>query len=674
MSHTNSVSYIYNPLNQTEVELRKNFVVRDKEFRTIFDDIKTASMKHPEPHYIIQGQRGQGKTTLLLKLYYEVKREEKLIKKIVPVIFNEEQYHISSLFGLWSHAAEKLEEEHEAFIGAYDTIESLYEASDFEVEAFKYLEGCLKKEKKKLILFIDNVGHLFDKLDKKEQQRLREVLITCPEIRLIGASSEVLEHTYDYSKPFYQLFRIINLHGLKKEEAITLLLKLGEHYKQDNIKEIVSNDPGRIESLRRLTSGVPRTLVLLFEIFVDNREGSAFMDLEIVLDRVTPLYKHRMDDLPTQQQKIVDAIALEWDAIAAKDIAVKTHLTSKTVSSQLKLLEKKRIIKKIPTTTKNHFYQVDERFFNIWYLMRYGRQRGKNRVQWLVRFLECWCSEIELENRVKQHLDAMRSGGMHVKHAYYFTEALAKTKLPMGLQHGLIIQTRDFLQDKDQYLLQELSQSDLDLYTNAVDYFLKGEFDEALKSLKPIQNKNGEVLSLIALTYLKGFNDFKKAEEFYLRALESGHPHAKFHLSHLYFIQHKNKELALELVKTNDSERESKNTLLTTSLILLWNNKLEDSLNITEITFNKKPLIKIGLNSVKNYFMLLIAKKQYYTALKLFNNSPLDLKEKLTPLYYALFHFLKDDFPNETKKMGPELEETVTEIIKKVHQWEKDYA
>jgi ribosomal protein S16 len=37
-------------------------------------------------------------------------------------------------------------------------------------------------------------------------------------------------------------------------------------------------------------------------------------------------------------------------------------------------------------------------------------------------------------------------------------------------------------------------------------------------------------------------------------------------------------------------------------------------------------------------------------------------------------YFLKEDFPNEYKKMGAELKETVEEIIEKVKQWEKDYA
>ena len=58
----------------------------------------------------------------------------------------------------------------------------------------------------------------------------------------------------------------------------------------------------------------------------------------------------------------------------------------------------------------------------------------------------------------------------------------------------------------------------------------------------------------------------------------------------------------------------------------------------------------------------------------MFNENPFDLKERLKPVYYALMHFLEDDFPNETKKMGEELKQTVDEIIQNVHQWEKDYA
>ena len=673
MSRTSSVSYIYNPLNQTEEELLKNFVVREREFNTIFNEIKGSDMSLPEPHFIVQGQRGQGKTTLLLKLYYEIRRDKKLSKFIIPLIYNEEQYHINTLFGLWSHTAEKLEEEEESFKGIYDAVEATYNTEDSEMEAFKSLEGALKKKKKKLILLIDNIGQLLDKLTRKEQQRLREVLITGAEIRLVGASSVVLEHTYDYSKPFYELFRWVNLYGLTRKEAETLLLKLGEYYKQENIKKIIEYEPGRVEALRRLTGGVPRTVVLLFEIFVDHEEGNAFQDLEFILDRVTPLYKHRMDDLSPQQQKIVDAIALNWDAMATKEIAEKTRMESKAVSSQLKLLEKNRIIHKIKTTTKNYFYQVTERFFNIWYLMRYGRQRGKSRVQWLVHFLQNWCDETELSERAKKHILSMGKGTMNPKYALYFTEALAGTKIPELLQDDLITHTRFFLEDKDRGLLKELSKSDIELIEEANRYSKENETEKALRSLKAVQNKSGGVL--FALGVLHGlFEDYEKAEYYYLQGIEKGDPHSMAGLFALYFILKKNKEKALELVKEASKKGQYLFTTSYLPIILLWNNEIEESLKVANELIKNEEIAKNYFWVIGAFFTLLLAKKQYYAALKMFNENPFDLKERLKPVYYALMHFLEDDFPNETKKMGEELKQTVDEIIQNVHQWEKDYA
>lgn len=673
MSRTSPVSYIYNPLNQTEEELLKNFVVREREFTTIFKEIKGSGMSHPEPHFIIQGQRGQGKTTLLLKLYYEIRRDKKLSKFIIPLIFNEEQYHINTLFGLWSNTAGKLEEEEESFKGIYDTVEATYNTEDSEMEAFKSLEGVLKKKKKKLILLIDNIGQLLDKLTRKEQQRLREVLITSAEIRLVGASSVVLEHTYDYSKPFYELFRWVNLDGLTRKEAETLLLKLGGYYKQENIKKIIEHEPGRVEALRRLTGGVPRTVVLLFEIFVDHEEGNAFQDLEFILDRVTPLYKHRMDDLSPQQQKIVDAIALNWDAMATKEIAEKTRMESKAVSSQLKLLEKNRIIHKIKTTTKNYFYQVTERFFNIWYLMRYGRRRGKSRVLWLVHFLQTWCSESELSERAEKHIIAMMLGTPHPKYALYFTEALAGTKIPDQLQHDLITHTRIFLENKDRGLLNELSRSDIEIMEEGVRYWEKNEIEKAIRSLEAVQNKERDVL--FGLGALHGlFQDFEKAEYYYLQGVEKGDPHAMAGLSTLYFILRNNKVKALELIKKAGKKEKSLLVAYYLPNILLWNNKIEESLKVWNELMKNKVYIEKSYGGTEVFFTLLLAKKQYYAALKIFNENPFDLKERLKPVYYALMHFLEDDFPNETKKMGEELKQTVDEIIQKVHQWEKVYA
>ncbi len=177
-----------------------------------------------------------------------------------------------------------------------------------------------------MILFIDHIDEMLNKFSRKEHHRLREVFIDSAELRVIGASSVSLEFHYDYGKPFYQFFRMPQLKGLTMDETKTLLLKLGEHYKRERVRNIVKNQPGRVEALRRITGGVIRTIVILFEIFVDDTNGNAFLDLEKILDSVTPLYKHRMDKLSAQQQEIVDFVALKWDAVSTGEIAQKTKL------------------------------------------------------------------------------------------------------------------------------------------------------------------------------------------------------------------------------------------------------------------------------------------------------------------------------------------------------------
>ena len=119
---TSSLS-LYNPNNLTEEELVDRFVIRKKEFQKIFKDIKNSDMKYPEQHYIIEAQRGYGKTTLLKRLYFEIKRDSELKVRLIPVILPEEQYNIRKLFKLWEVTAEYLEMESDEFIGLYDEMD-----------------------------------------------------------------------------------------------------------------------------------------------------------------------------------------------------------------------------------------------------------------------------------------------------------------------------------------------------------------------------------------------------------------------------------------------------------------------------------------------------------------------------------------------------------------------
>ncbi len=545
------VANLYNPHEQSKEQLIESFVVRYNLFKELFQEIKTAAMKYPEQHYLIEGQRGSGKTTLLLRLSYEIENDQELSKRLIPIVFKEEAYYgITRLFNLWEAIARELEIKNTVFTGLYERMTSVYNKdSDYERICFNMLIEALEGKditgkptlpEKKLILFIDNIGEMFINFSDQECHRLREILMTCPFLRFIGATSVVLEASFKYEHAFYEFFKKKHLEGLSKEETRALLLQLAKiHHQEDAIYRIIKQQPGRVETFRILTGGVIRTIVLLFEIFIDNKNGNAITDLELVLDRVTPLYKHRMDDLKPLQREVVDAIALNWDAISAEEIAGKIRRTMEDITIILGELTRVFIVQRVATDVQSSLYYLQERFFNIWYLMRLAPKGSQSKVIWLVRFLECWYSPQELHQRAKKLIMSVSKGDYQPKAAYYLTEALARTgKLDINLEHRMKLATRKLLHEKDTELLTSLSPSDKELLEEADRYYESNEYKKAVDLFLKIKNKNHSIYHQLGFSFDE-LGDFTKAEKYYLMAVEHGDVDAMYNLGVLYYNEFK---------------------------------------------------------------------------------------------------------------------------------------
>ena len=545
-----TVASIYNPDILTKEQLISSFVVRLKKFKKLFADIKSAKMEYPEQHLLVVGLRGMGKTTLLLRLSYEVENDDELNKWLLPIVFNEEEYGVTKLFKFWEKIAEYLERKSPAYSGLFEQMDKAFNESksitQYEQAAFSLLREALHKEKKKLLLFIDNFGDMFKRFGKQEKQRLREVLMTCPELRIIAGSAVAVESFFKYDDPFYELFKIERLDGLTKEETESLLLQLGNHYPNNPAKEIIEKQSQRVETLRRLTGGIPRSIVLLFEIFMDDKDGNAFTDLESILDRVTPLYKHRMDDLSPQQQEIVNAVALNWDAISAKEIAHKTRITSKVVSAQLKQLRENNIVDVQPTQIKNNLYLLHDRFFNIWYLMRMARRSDKNRVLWFIRFLEQWCDEDQLSKRTESLMLSLNRGSYYTKGALYHTTALYYAqKYSLNQRYKLYKRTQRYLEEKDISLHEQIIKSDMAFFGKAIDLLKKNDLENAYEKLLSIKEKSiQDVLLLCAISKQKG--DVDVSENYYQKAIKMKVEYPERILGNIFHYHLKSHETAKE--------------------------------------------------------------------------------------------------------------------------------
>ncbi|MFT6098898.1 MAG: putative ATPase, partial [Arenicella sp.] len=268
-----AVSFIYNPENQSRDELIDGFVIRVRQFKKILRSITSTELDAPPQHFLIEGQRGAGKTSLMLRLRYELDGTPS--DHILPLQLPEEQYGIFNLCALWEHVADELEEVN-GFSGIVEAFDLHAHDQQYDIDCFDLLDRYLENNAKRLVLFLDNFGDLLDRLSEIEHKRLRDIFHTSKRIQLIAGSARTLEQTYKYDQPFYEFFKIERLESLSNVETISLLRSLAkQHNAVSEIDEIALEEPEKIESLRLLSGGVPRTIVFLFEVLLD-QNGEIF--------------------------------------------------------------------------------------------------------------------------------------------------------------------------------------------------------------------------------------------------------------------------------------------------------------------------------------------------------------------------------------------------------------
>jgi hypothetical protein len=659
------LTYLFNPPQKDPRTLKAEFVVRTEIFISLFTDIQEDTMQKPPQHYMILGQRGMGKTTMLLRLKYAIEEDETLNNRLLPVMFNEEQYSMPDLSSFFEHIAKLLAEDHPVYSTLLDTMRVHEYEDEYEQKAYEILVEKLKENKQKIIVFHDNFGQFLDKIGKISTHRLRNILMNSSEIRLVGASATLLEHTSDYNKPFFDFFYQIRLKGMTAAETILLFEKLAENEgKTEAFKEILKTERPRIEVMRKLSGGVIRTMVMLFDVFIDSEKQDSFKDLEAILDRVTPLYKHRMDDLKPQQQLIVDAVAKAWDAVTVSEIAEiaradRQGLKTNQISAQLKQLVDNQIIEIEPRTTgRTNLYRLQERFFNIWYLMRYSTRQDKQRVVWLVKFLEGWCDTNDLKQLFDRFDNNLENGTYEL--STVFDRALAYSMV-----------------DNDEVWLEKEM-----LLKKAINYLAKSNTDtDRLKLL--LKQRAFNMANAVRKAYEKLQKEFDQQIELFDKLIEE-------------FINENNAEKLFNFIDKKDGIQKN---LYEKVVHLLNDNNTELSQRINDIFV----LYRTGSESLKNIIIYLklslyhengdvdlistdkeeeqkiimimivqlLGAKQYHTAYKFFAEIP-RLKNQLKPIYFLTMEYLKDEYPNEYLKAGEEYRETIEELKERVKWFEEN--
>jgi tetratricopeptide (TPR) repeat protein len=443
---------VYNPQSLSKGEAIAQFHAREGIYRTLLGLLR----EERPSHVLIIGTRGMGKTTLLQRVRFGVEDSNDLNARYLPLTFPEEQYNVSRLHHFLLNAVDALADALEQkgdrrameFVEGYSAGLNKATSEEVEEKVPKFLAEMSEKLQRGFLLLVDNADRLFETIEDREQWRLREMLSHRSDLTFFGATTQASEGIYGRERAFFEFFRIQRLAPLSLAEVRSLLLRLSEAVEKPGepgatrrrVEEWLEADAGRLRTLVQLTGGNPRTSVLLFHLVLDGLEGGAREYLEQLLDQCTPNYKGRVDDLPTQAQQVLDALALRWDPATAMEIADDTGLETSAVSTQLTRLVRQGLLEKVdPGDSKKALYQVAERFFNIWYLMRASR-RARTRLRWFVEFLRVFYDSGELEQIALERVDrfrrARRPGARDIENiaAYAFASGAGRKKVEAYLR------------------------------------------------------------------------------------------------------------------------------------------------------------------------------------------------------------------------------------------------
>lgn len=368
----------YNPAFLTEEELLASFVVRKTDLELILNVIRE-NTKSSNQHVLVVGPRGSGKTTLALRAVAEIRRDRELEPKWYPLVFGEESYQVRTAGEFWLEAVFHLAQQtnEERWRKTYEELKSEQNEKTLHDRALAQLLDFADLKKKRILLVVENLNMLLgDQMSDKDAWTLRHTLLNEPRVMLLATATSRFEQIINSGKAMFEVFKVHDLKPMdEKECAVFWLARTGKDIGEKNIRPI-----------KILTGGNPRLLMVISSFASGLSLRQLMEDLMQLVDDHTEYFKSYLDGLPPTERKIYLALADLWDPATAAEVARESRMAVNQTSSLLNRLIGRGAVVVSEVSGRTKWYQVAERMYNIYYLMR---RRGATpaRVRAVVAFM-----------------------------------------------------------------------------------------------------------------------------------------------------------------------------------------------------------------------------------------------------------------------------------------------
>jgi len=380
----------YSPERMDEAEVKSAFVARQPLLDEATSRLASLAITAANEHLLFLGDRGMGKTTLLLMLRLAL-REALPAHTWFPVRFPEEPYSINSLEDFWEETTSHL-----AYASSDPALAP--HAHDADSAAASIRDWC-RRHRRRLVLLIDNLDrYLLQIPAPKDRVRLAEMLSRDGAFTVVGTATAESGVLRDFTSALQQPLNTWRLEPLDDAQSEELLRRRAWLEGRSDFEERLKQNRARLNVLRHFTGGNPRHTLMLYRIFTHAEAVDVRRGLDWLLDEITPYYQGKTDALPPQQRKILDVLARvggrTGEALTPTRIAQETRLPANQISAQLNRLANLGYVRVANLPGRNSYYSVAEPLYAVWRQTRFGRE-GCLHVDCLVEFLKRWYANRE---------------------------------------------------------------------------------------------------------------------------------------------------------------------------------------------------------------------------------------------------------------------------------------
>ena len=390
----------YNPSFLPDQALIDSFCVRLVEFESLLETLRETK-GDSNVHRLVIGPRGSGKTTLVLRIAAEVRRDPGLSAMFLPLVLPEEHYEVSTCGEFWLECVSRLaasappERDGIDLRLTYEELRGVVSDRELEDRCLATLLDFVRRAGKRLLVVVENLNTLFEESSDPEiGWRLRKVLQTEPRIMLLATATSRFDEIDHPEHALYDFFGTLALSGLRTEECAALWERVSG--KQTAGREI--------RSIEILTGGSPRLIAIIAQFGGGLSFESLLDELMQLVDDHTEYFKSHIEALPSQERRVYLALAEIWKPATASEVAKQARLQSNHCSAHLKRLASRGAVVETGGTPRRKEYYLAERLYNIYYLVR-KRGGPAALVEALIRFMASFYSVSELIGRWARIVD-----------------------------------------------------------------------------------------------------------------------------------------------------------------------------------------------------------------------------------------------------------------------------